>query len=339
MRYLLSLIFMVISLQCFALDSYTTKNNHTGYRQEQGNITILNLHGSYYEMGEQYGALAKDQLQQINNNISPKYFNSITQDVVNYTYLALYSIKITDREKQILQGMASTSGLSYYKLLKVDILSLLAGASVEQKRDWLNFSQQLSNLDKNSRGHCSFISAWGDKTSTNSMLVGRNLDLPSLIRDLTPYDNLVIYQPTNGDNKVATFSFMGNIPGFTWVNNKGLFAEYNDGRSSVAGLDYKGILGTNLNYNAMFVANTPQQFTNYLKSSHVLTSNITAIVDSNQSIRIENPANYTLATPANQDSTFNFFTNLYQSKFMDNQLTTGNCLNKSTDTFSFACHR
>jgi hypothetical protein len=292
-------------------------------------------------MGEQYGALAKEQLQQINTNISPKYFNIHSSNAkIVYHMLALYEAKITLRELQILRGMAKTSGLSYYQLLKIDVLPLLAGSfAPNNQQSLVQLSQQIANFEKNSSGHCSFISVWGDKTTTKSMLVARNLDLSVSIKEFLPYVDVVIYHPNNGDNSVANFSFIGAIPGFTWVNNRGLFSEYNSASSSISGMNNKGYITSNLNFNAMFIANNSKQFQDYLASRQPLMSSLVPIVDAQHSITLEDPLNNKIATPANQGANINFFTNLYRTEFPNSKLTVNNCTDKTNDTHSFACRR
>lgn len=135
-----------------------------------------------------------------------------------------------NREREILKGMAKTSGLTYDQLLDLDLLPLLVTlfGGNSKPTDNLDLVELLTDFANNS-ANCSFASIWGNKSQDHSMLIARNLDLPSNIINLAAYTSLVVYQPNTGDNKVAAFGFIGSIPGFSWVSNKGLFAEYDDG--------------------------------------------------------------------------------------------------------------
>lgn len=324
-------------------NSYTTQTGNTGYITTTHNLTILNLHGSYDEMGQQYGMLAADQLKNIYNDVATTYFDHLAvKTAISYVLREYYELKIDNREREILNGMAKTSGLTYEQLLDLDVLPLLITlfGSGSKHVDHSDLAALLTEFTNNYAAHCSFTSVWGNKSQDHSMLIARNLDLPSDIISLINYTSLVVYQPNNGDNKVAVFGFIGSIPGFSLVSNQGLFAEYNDGSKSVPGYNVlNGFIGLNINFYGLLSAANTTEFIDYIKSHHTLISNLTAIVSTSQSFCIENPANGTPVALTGQMENVNFFTNLYRTNFKKAILTIGNCTDKTKDTQSYACRR
>ena len=324
-------------------NSSTTPTGNTGYIATTTNLTVLNLHGSYDEMGQQYGALASDQLKKIYNDIATIYFDRLNiKTAIAYVLRKYYECKIDHREREILNGMAKTSGLTYDQLLDLDVLPLLITlfGGHSKSTDHSDLATLLTEFANHPVENCSFASVWGNKSQDHSMLVARNLDLPSNIISLAGYTSLVVYQPNNGDNKVAVFGFMGSIPGFSWVSNKGLFAEYNDGSKSVPGYNVlRGFMGLNINFYALLNAANTTEFIDYIKSHPTLISNLTAIVNSSESFSIENPAEGIPVVLTGQMENANFFTNLYRTQFKKAKLTTENCIDKVQDTPSYACRR
>jgi hypothetical protein len=321
--------------QTVSKNSYTSDKGHSGTISCQPGITVINLHGSYDEMGQQYGALARTQLHEMYTRIVPLYFNKHQlRSIRSYFWRTCYNLKIDESEKQILRGMARTSGLDYYQLLNLDMLPMLAtlyGGQIDPRN--------LAAPSADSSGHCSFVSIWGKQSRSQSMVVARNLDLPTNINKLVPYATLVVYQPDNGGNKVATFGFLGSIPGFTWINNKQVFVEYNDARKSIPGYNLRGFINLNINFYAMFKADSSEGVIDYIRKHPTMTSNFAGIVTPASSTTVENPCNDKPAVLTGQYPTANFFTNLYRTQFKHSELTMNNCTPGVKDSMSYACQR
>jgi hypothetical protein len=175
-----------------------------------GNLKVLELHGSYRSMGRQYGVLMKKDLSEIYDIISADFGK---KPGVNYDGLLKVGRSIykscPQRYKEILSGIAETSGLGLDKELIID--------SIE-------YSYLLSK-DK-----CSAIAAWGNYASGGLLVFGRNYDYsPTLAR----YASVVVYNPDDGSIPVASVTFTGCIYVTTGMNEKGLFLELNTGGPSL----------------------------------------------------------------------------------------------------------
>jgi len=176
-----------------------------GLRYKAGSYDAIVLSGSYKEMGRQYGALMKDELQSEYNivtNFSSKRGHTVDQ----LRELGRKSCEYQpERMKAIYEGMAETSGLT-----KEDAEALYYCPV---------FYITLPNLTQAS---CSFLAAWGNYTPDGTLIASRNYDLPDLFSIFDPYYVLVIYNPTDGSNGVATFGPAGVRPE-TLMNSAGLF--------------------------------------------------------------------------------------------------------------------
>lgn len=191
-----------------------TKIFEGGRRYEAGPYDVIVLNGSYREMGRQYGALMKNALQSAYNivkNFSSKRGHTLEQIHEMGRKSCEYQ---PERMKAIYAGMAETSGLT-----KENAETLYYGPV---------FYITLPNL---TRPSCSFLAAWGNYTPDGTLIASRNWDLPDLFSVFDPYYVLVIYNPTDGSNGIATFGPAGVRPE-TLMNSAGLFiADDNAGES------------------------------------------------------------------------------------------------------------
>lgn len=316
------------------LTEYKISDDKIGTFEKKDTLNILKLHGSYDEMGQQYGALAYNQLNEIYQQLVPEYFDGINRKAFLSDILRLYYyIKLDDREKELLTGISKTSGLNERQLLSIEMLPMLITL-------YSGFSgDKLTKSDTSGTGFCSFLSVWGELSKTKTMLLARNLDLSTAVTKLDNYYSLVAYNPTEDGNSVASFGFIGFIPGFTWVNNKGLFSEYNDGRRSVPGFNFNGYIGLNTAFYGMLDANDSEEFIDYVKEHPAFVSNFTAIVDKKKSRSIEHAVKEDPSILDGQSEYANFFTNLYRTNFKNAKITMSNCIEKVKDTPSYACVR
>jgi len=185
-----------------------------GIRYRAGAYDVIVLNGSYREMGRQYGALMKDELQSVHAIIesfssergySAEQIREIGSKGCEYQ---------PERMKSIYEGMAETSGIA-----EEDVEVLYYGPVL---------FVALPNL---TRASCSFLAAGGNYTPDGTLVVSRNWDLPDVFLIFNPYYVLVIYNPTDGSNGVATFGPVGSRPE-TLMNSAGLLiADDNSGQS------------------------------------------------------------------------------------------------------------
>ncbi|SHI05368.1 C45 family autoproteolytic acyltransferase/hydolase [Ferrimonas marina] len=201
-----------------------TATNLTLHKQfEQGKkfttgdemLFVLQLSGSWYEMGQQYGTLAKeDMVLMWDKTIKPLFDNGFTTEAES---AQLFGRRIFDalslRRKQYFQGVADAIGWPVENVLVLD----QGGAMAIYQGKAHSFSG------------CTSIATWGKNTADGHTLVGRNMDWSEHFLEFPIY--LTVYNPTDGSNKVANVSW----PGWQWLvtglNHKGVYTDLHDGTS------------------------------------------------------------------------------------------------------------
>jgi predicted choloylglycine hydrolase len=154
-------------------------------------LPILHLYGSYAEMGEQYGTILNEQLQSL-LVIGEGLFSQ--KKLKKYYQMADEVEPVVPEDIRLfIEGMAKTSGVSYRKLLALNIVP---------------------------RTTCSVLAVWGEATANGELLMGRNADY-NFQRVNKALGIIVVKHPDEG---LATISstFLGLAGSFTGMNEKGV---------------------------------------------------------------------------------------------------------------------
>lgn len=176
-----------------------------------GQMNVLELHGTFRQMGRQYGHLLKDQLQAFyQDTIEVRIIKKGTATAEEISGIAH---KVFDfypkRFRDLFHGMAETSGMDVEKHIR---LNMACGFILEAPT-----------------AQCSAIAAWGDYTGGKPLVFGRNWDLPkALFKDFVKLFTVVVFNPEDG-NPVADINFPGSLVLQTAMNKEGLFLEFNNG--------------------------------------------------------------------------------------------------------------
>lgn len=183
---------------------------------KSGKLNVLNLHGTYRQMGRQYGYLLKDQLNHLYKIAIEDYFvgeKGLSQKTMKDAADALFDL-YPERFKEILRGMAETSGMSLDKHIILNGLELYGTISA-----------------------CSGIAAWDDYTKDGSMVFGRNYDWFDSYREFAKYLTVTVLNSDSGI-PCAIITFAGVIYTTTGINKNGLFLELNNGLPSGGGMSH-----------------------------------------------------------------------------------------------------
>ena len=192
-------------------------------------IQVLQLQGSWREMGQQYGAFAKEGMQQIWDAIVQPYLDK------GWTTLAdaeqLFGRRTFDasshRMKEMIRGLAEAVGWSTDKV------------ALQNQ----SFIMSIYQAKLHSFAGCSSILAWGDATPHGGMITARNLDWSESFLPFPLY--LTVCNPTDGSNSIANLSWPGYLLASSMVNEKGVYMDVHDGTSmggNVVYLDRASIL-------------------------------------------------------------------------------------------------
>jgi len=191
-----------------------------------GVLDVVVLEGTFIEMGRQYGHLLKDKILAVRDELIKEY---IDPEILGY-----------DIMKQII-------GEPFYKSQPKRIKDLYAGISEATDIDVI----ELSTIDQQfmlvllarrtgQTANCTALSTWGSNTKDGTTYTGRNFDFAGYIRDMMPkWGNLVVMNPTGGENSVAGVGMAGMVSEIIdGMNSQGLYYEFNNGAGTIGATIY-----------------------------------------------------------------------------------------------------
>jgi len=188
-----------------------------GRLYKAGKINVLVLQGTYEQMGQQYGALLQ---QELNDN-----YHGIVEGLQDIEDLSIEDLqelgdsvyeKYPQKYKEIINGLAETSGLGLEKAKTLNMQEMYVSAAL------VNWAQSQGT-------QCSGMAAWGPYTSGGPLVFGRNYDLGFFN---TQYATMTVYNPIDGSIPTASFTFAGCIYVTSGMNSAGVFLELNNGSTS-----------------------------------------------------------------------------------------------------------
>lgn len=195
-----------------------------------GEVRVLELTGSYRQMGRQYGTLAKEDLQAMHATIGEVFLNNpdkqrrMPPEELNTIARAVYD-RYPRRYREILHGMAETSGLGLDQVLLVNAL------------EWF------PKINRLSYGKCSGIAVWGPYTG-GPVVFGRNDDDDPAYLAFARRPVVAVFKPNDGSIPAALINYPGVIYNATGMNAEGLFIELNAGNDMGFSLDRVSIFTT-----------------------------------------------------------------------------------------------
>jgi len=181
-----------------------------------GKINVLDLHGNYREMGRQYGSLLSKELNGLYRKAVQDYFikeKNLSQETMQKTAESLFHF-YPQRFKDIIIGMAETSGLSLNEQILLNALELYGSMS-----------------------GCSCVIAGEGFTEDNSLIAGRNYDWFDSYSEFAHDLTVTVFHPESGISTAIT-TFAGVIYATTGINEQGIFLELNNGLPSGGTLKY-----------------------------------------------------------------------------------------------------
>ncbi len=180
-----------------------------------GVFSVLELSGSYREMGRQYGALLREDLQAFYREAVVGFFlgeKGMSPEDLKKTAFAVFG-PYPLRYRDILAGMAETSGLDLEQHVLLNAV------------EWYPKIAHLSA----GKARCSGIAAWGPYSADGRLVFGRNNDDDPLYRKFSKYLTTAIFKPEDGSLPNAVINYAGAVYAPTGMNSRGLFAEMNAG--------------------------------------------------------------------------------------------------------------
>ncbi len=222
--------FLLLLFSCFLvfgngfIDESLAQTSINGSFEKVGNQNVLNLWGSYYEMGYAHGYLMADKIRDLidtwligviaNGNVSD-YNNRLTLIPTVHTFFPQYLDEISG----MVDGM-NASGKNLY----VTSLGRNIGA----------LDIECLNLFVEYWFSCSSFGVWGNSTGNGDTIVARDYDFPydsqgNLLKD----QMLITYEPT-GMPKLVSFGWPGWFGVTSGMNEDGIVVMVNSGNGNNA---------------------------------------------------------------------------------------------------------
>ena len=234
----------------------------TGKLFKSGPLNILQLNGDYRQMGKQYGWLLKEEL----NRLYEVAVNGLFIEKKGFTYERLKAMAgpifdaYPQRFKEIIYGMAETSGLGIEKQVLLNAIELYP-------KFWPFYP------------HCSGMAVWGDYTSGGPLVFGRNNDDDGLYKELAGFLVVAVFNPSDFSIPVAIINYAGVIYAPSGMNREGIFLEINSGNSMGYYPDRLSIVVTLFSFLQDFA--TMEELNRAFKSTRVNLSSIVNVADGN----------------------------------------------------------
>lgn len=186
---------------------------------KSGKLNIIDLRGTWHDMGRQYGSLMQAELRDMyDRGICGKLLPLCPDKELAALQAEKFFANYPYRFKELLRGMSETSGMSLDALKLVNAIEIIASLTLVPQQ-------------------CSGIAVWGDYAKDN-LIFGRNYDYFTWFKELD--DNLVLacFHPGDGSLATATLGYAGQMYAVNGMNEKGLFLELNNGMPSGGALWY-----------------------------------------------------------------------------------------------------
>ena len=180
-----------------------------GEKFEQGAVQVIDIHGTWHEMGRQYGRLMSTALREIWSVKLQPYMKAHPDKAAVMKKMASRNWQACPyKYRETMAGMAETSGLSLDQINMVNMVERVSGIT-----------------------QCSALAVWGDYAS-GGLVYGRNYDFFPSFGILSKDIVVAVYHPADGSLAVATIGYAGEIYAVNALNEAGMFIELNNASPS-----------------------------------------------------------------------------------------------------------
>lgn len=196
----------LVCLICVLAISLCACDSRKGSVCNADGIEVVNLYGTWHQMGCQYGDLSREKMMDVLDYIDLKLDGRMEKiDSAAIIAERLYSVS-PEYIKEFFEGVCETSGIS---LERVKLCN-----AVEYVEEFF---------------FCSFMAAWGP-FSGGKLVAGRNYDAVSF----SEIDKDIVVTVFHPDDGLATaiVGYAGELYCVNGFNEKGLFFELNNGMPS-----------------------------------------------------------------------------------------------------------
>ena len=230
-----------------------------GSKAVRGNIKVVDLRGTWREMGRQYGALMKTELKEVSDFVDVIIDYNIGNAQTADSIVEKETRQTPYRIAQFFEGAAETSGLTVEQLQRVNAVERIGGLP-----------------------HCSVAMAWSEYAA-DTLMIGRNYDYSDAFALLKDDIAVTVYHPADGSLATATVGYVGEIYAVNGLNEKGIFLELNNGKPSanIKSPDLR-VTGTTLLFSVLFEADELDDLDLFFHTVNCSSSYIINVADSRE---------------------------------------------------------
>ncbi len=227
-----------------------------GRKATRGDIKVVNLKGTWRQMGRQYGKLMKKELEEVKTFLDIIIEAKTGNAKMAETIVDQQTARTPYRISEFFEGASETSGLSVRQLQTINAVERIGG------------------LPK-----CSVAMAW-DKYAASDLVIGRNYDYSDAFSLLKDAIAVTVYHPADGALATATVGYVGEIYAVNGINEKGVFLELNNGRPSapVKCPDVR-VTGTTMLFEVLFEADELSDMDMFFNTVNCSSSYIINVAD------------------------------------------------------------
>ena len=251
-------------------------------------LNVVHLYGTWEEMGRQYGALLKNELQEIYDIVYKPVMQTNKELAGQFLQTAceLYDGK-SYNIRQFFLGAEQTSGLSLEQLKLVNAVEHNAGVTA-----------------------CSAL-AVDSRYSGDGLIYGRNYDYNVIFRKLKNDIVLAVFHPGDGSMATATIGYVGEIYCVNGINEQGIFLELNNGTPSGGNSSKNFIHGTESLFDLMFKADSIDFTTRYFNTVSHNSSFLIGVTDGKKAVCYEWDKNTVKISDNTEEDGIMAFSNYY----------------------------
>lgn len=247
------------------------------YKTVVGNYPVLQLQGSWRQMGREYGGLVGDKLRTFYDAIfadmKARGFSEAQLDFISTMY-ETYSPAM----KELLAGMAETSGLSLDEHIILD-------ASFYTLPD---FEFGLARV-ATQMAACSGIAVSAPRTADGKLYFARNWDMtPQAMQPYLGYLAVVVFNPSEG-HSFANIRPLGQVYVETGFNEAGVFVELNNGTGSDPRLNLDARSAIVQLFDILVSSSSLEEMVENLCTTKIDASYIIQVADKAKAVSVEIP--------------------------------------------------
>lgn len=256
------LIILLLILGTIAYHKYSNKSLPHFSKEVTNGVTILNLSGSYKQMGIEFGLLESHELATYYQNLMANPQIIDMKNTKNLKAAIYLYYKLPENFKDYFKGVAEGSGLSLLQILRISASLPLSYVS--------SCSALLTDAKVNINHH---------------NIIVRNLDARQNIINLIPVNSRVIVSIMN--KQTTLIGSLINLPAATIINKNRILLEANNGMMSYKNAIYKNQFNLVIMNQAALEFSDFPEIEDYLLHNLPSTAYISGIISPSQTAYLE----------------------------------------------------